>query len=166
MPTIIRRLREDEWLLLRDVRLAALRDAPEAFGQPLENAAAQPASEWQSMARAAARGDRRAWFVAELEERAVGIVQARRRAPHDCLVFSMWVAPDARRAGVGRGLLRAVDDWAGGWGARQVVLWVIAGNETALGFYRRLGFRVLDGGPDVESGAAYGALALSRPISP
>jgi GNAT superfamily N-acetyltransferase len=77
----------------------------------------------------------------------------------------MWVAPDARRAGVGRALLDAIDDWARPWGARQVVLWVVAGNDRALDFYRRLGFRLIESGPDADSGAAYGALAMSRPIS-
>jgi GNAT superfamily N-acetyltransferase len=160
----IERLRADEGPLLRELRLAALADSPTAFGQRLDEAAAQADDEWQTSARAASSGDRRAWFIARLDGRAVGLVQGRRRPPHDCLVFSMWVAPDARRTGAGRALLDAVDEWASGWGGRQVVLWVIAGNDLALGFYRRLGFKLLRSGPDASSGIVYGALAMSRPI--
>jgi GNAT superfamily N-acetyltransferase len=165
MTLDIQRLRADQWPLLRELRLAALRDAPAAFGQSIENALAQPDDEWISAARSASAGDRRAWFVALLDGRAVGLVQARRRLPHDCLVFSMWVAPRARRAGAGRALLEAVDTWAGRWGARRVVLWVIAGNDAAMRFYLDIGFEPLEAGEDAESGALYGALALDRPIN-
>lgn len=164
MAITVRRLGADEWRLLRRLRLAALSDAPHAFGQALADAATQPDDEWVSAARASSSGDRRAWFVAYDEDRPVGLVQARRRPPDECLVFSMWVDPAARRSGAGRALLQGVDEWAAGWGGRRVVLWVVAGNDGALSFYRRIGFRLLESGEDADSGAAYGALALSRPI--
>jgi len=161
------RIRADEWPLLRELRLASLLDAPEAFGQRYENAAAEPESEWRSAARASARGDRRAWFVARMDDGvadAIGLVQARRRPPQDCLVFSMWVAPAARRAGVGAALIGAVARWARGWGGQRMVLWVFGANDGALRFYERIGFHVLAEGPDAESGRAFGALAMELPI--
>ena len=162
----IRRIAADEWRVLRELRLAALADSPEAFGQPLSEAAAQPDSEWISASRAASSGDRRAWFIAWDRDRPVGLVQARRRPPDDCLVFSMWVSPAVRRAGVGRLLLDEVDRWAASWGARAVVLWVAAGNDAATRFYERIGFVGLPTGPDAQAGAAYGAAAMTRPIRP
>ena len=92
-------------------------------------------------------------------------MQARRRPPDDCLLFSMWVAPAARRSGAGRALVQAVDDWGRTWGATRVVLWVIAGNEPAMRFYDRIGFHVQRTGPDADSGYAYGAIAMERPTS-
>jgi GNAT superfamily N-acetyltransferase len=166
--TVIRRINPDEWQLLRDMRLASLLDAPEAFGQRYENAAAEPDSEWRNAARASSRGDRRAWFIARTADgaagRDVGLVQARRRPPDDCLLFSMWVAPEARRSGAGRLLVDAVGTWAAGWGGKRVVLWVFGGNEGALRFYERLGFTVMTEGPDAESGRAFGALAMELTI--
>jgi GNAT superfamily N-acetyltransferase len=159
----VRRIKADEWSLLRELRLRSLLDAPEAFGQRYENAAAEPEAEWRSAARASATGDRRAWFFARDGDAAameVGLVQARRRPPADCLVFSMWVAPVARRTGVGKALLDAVAEWARGWGGRRIVLWVFGANDGALRFYERLGFKVLPEGPDAESGRAFGALAM------
>jgi GNAT superfamily N-acetyltransferase len=168
----IRRIKADEWPLLRDLRLASLIDAPEAFGQRYENAAAEPESEWRSAARASANGDRRAWFIArsgrapgDAPADAMGLVQARRRPVGDCLVFSMWVAPAARRGGAGRALIDAVTEWARGWGGQRIVLWVLAANEGAQRFYERIGFHVLADGPDAESGRAFGALAMERPIT-
>jgi GNAT superfamily N-acetyltransferase len=161
----ITRINSTEWRLLRDLRLAALRDSPDAFGQSYEDAVGQAESEWRQTAEAASRGDRRAWFIGRVNGTAIGIVQARRRPPDDCLLFSMWVAPSARRSGAGRALVQAVEDWGQAWGARRVVLWVIASNEEALRFYDRIGFLVQRTGPDAESGYAYGAIAMERPTA-
>jgi GNAT superfamily N-acetyltransferase len=140
-------------------------DAPDAFGQTYDNASAEPDSEWRSNARASAKGDRRAWFVAFDDDGvAQGLVQARRRPPDDCLVFSMWVAPGARRSGTGGLLLDAVGEWARSWGARRIVLWVIGTNEGAQRFYERTGFRFVTEGPDADSGHSYGAVAMERPL--
>lgn len=162
--TTISRIRPEDWRDLRELRLRSLRDAPEAFGQTNEKASEEPDSEWQSAARASASGDRRAWFLASIDDRYVGLVQARRRVPDECLVFSMWVAPDARRAGVGNLLIEAVASWAQQWGARRIVLWVFGPNEGAQRFYRQIGFNFVREGPDAESGKSYGALAMERPI--
>jgi GNAT superfamily N-acetyltransferase len=162
----VRRITAADWRLLRELRLASLSDAPEAFGQTHENASREPDAEWQSAARASASGDRRAWFFARDEIGAdVGIVQARRRPPHDCLVFSMWVAPSARRTGAGRILLDAVEDWSRDWGARRIVLWVFGTNEGAQRFYESIGFRFIADGPDADSGSSYGAVAMERRIT-
>jgi GNAT superfamily N-acetyltransferase len=92
------------------------------------------------------------------------MVQARRRPPDDCLVFSMWVAPQARREGVGRAWSDAAADWARSWGARRIVLWVTGANEGAQRFYEKIGFRLLTEGADAESGRAFGAFAMERPL--
>ncbi len=165
----VRRIRADEWPLLRELRLASLLDAPEAFGQRYEHAAAEPENEWRSAARASASGDRRAWFIVQAGDNAtadnMGLVQARRRPPADCLVFSMWVGLSARRGGLGRALIDAVAEWARGWGAQRIVLWVFGANDGALRFYERLGFRVLPEGNDAEAGRSFGALAMERPVA-
>lgn len=159
----VRRITADDWQLLRELRIESLRDAPEAFGQTYDNAVREPDAEWQSTARASAAGDRRAWFLAfDDAGNALGLVQARRRPPAECLVFSMWVAPAARRLGTGRALLDAVERWARGWGAQRIVLWVFGANEGAQRFYERTAFRFVPEGPDAESGLTYGAVAMER----
>lgn len=161
----VRRISPAEWPLLRELRLRSLADAPEAFGQTHERALAEPDAEWRSAARASSSGDRRAWFIAsDTDGTDVGLVQARRRPPGDCLVFSMWVAPSARRGGVGGALIDSVEAWAAGWGARRIVLWVFGANEGAQRFYERIGFRLVEDGPDAESGRNFGALAMERTL--
>jgi GNAT superfamily N-acetyltransferase len=154
--------------VLREIRLRSLLDAPEAFGQRHDEAMQMPDSEWDSTAKASSDGNRRVWFFARSEDGGtpIGVVQGRRRQPFDCLLFSMWVAPEARRLGVGTLLIDAVQDWGVSWGARRVVLWVLAANEPAMRFYDRIGFSVMSDGPDAESGGAYGAFAMERPTAP
>jgi GNAT superfamily N-acetyltransferase len=169
MAISIERINSAQGEALRDLRLRALREAPYAFGTRYEDAINEPAGDWTAIARASARGNSRAYFLA-LERDAdgrsstVGMVQARRRPPTDCLLFSMWVAPEVRRLGVGRALVQAVADWGAEWGARRVVLWVTNVNDGAQRFYERIGFTLLDRGPEAESGRSYDALALERPI--
>jgi GNAT superfamily N-acetyltransferase len=164
--TTIERIKPGDWRLLRQLRLSALLDSPDAFGQSYENAVGQPDADWKQTAEAASHGDRRVWFIARDDRDApIGIVQARRRPPDDCLLFSMWVAPSARRSGAGRSLVQAVEDWGRSWGAGRVVLWVVAGNEPAMRFYDRIGFHAQVDGPDAESGYAYGAIAMERPTA-
>lgn len=171
-PVRIRRITPSDGRVLRDLRLRSLADSPDAFGQPIEEAMAQPEAEWTAQARVAAAGERRAWFIAEqdapVEGRppvALGVVLGRRRPPDQLLIFSMWVDPRVRRAGVGAGLIATAEQWGAGWGARRSVLWVFAGNEPAIRFYLRLGFRTEIEGEDARTGASYGALAMSRPIA-
>lgn len=160
----IRRIAPGDGPILRDLRLRSIADSPGAFGQPFDEARARPDSEWQREARRAAHGDERAWLIAEGPGGTVGIVQGRRRRPSTLLLFSMWVDPTSRRHGVGRLLIGALESWARRSAASETVLWVLAANQEAIEFYRRLGFMPLSRGKDAESGARFGAIAMRRPI--
>jgi ribosomal protein S18 acetylase RimI-like enzyme len=160
----IRRIRAEDGPLLRDLRLRSLADAPEAFGEPLEDARRRPGTEWATQARHTSHGDQRTWLIAEQDGATVGLVQGRKRRPGTLLLFSMWVDPAARRQGIGRILIEALETWAGSWNARRTVLWVYSGNRAAITFYEGMGFEVIEEGPDAESGAGFRALAMARDI--
>jgi len=61
-------------------------------------------------------------------------------------LISMWVAPEARRRGVGRELIERVVTWSAG---RPLSLRVMDGNQAAITAYERQGF-VLQDGTDAE----------------
>lgn len=162
----IRRIQASEGLILRELRLRSLADAPEAFGQPVIEARARPDADWQRSARQSAHGDTHTWLFAERHGTVVGLVQGRKRHPDTLLLFSMWVDPGCRRLGVGRALIEALEGWAlTRWSAQDTLLWVYEGNTAAIEFYRDLGFRTLRTGDDAESGARFGALAMQRGIA-
>jgi GNAT superfamily N-acetyltransferase len=121
---------------LRAIRLRALRDAPDAFSTTLEEATARPPESWERQL------EQLATFVATASGRDVGLV---RGTPHDrfrdagCLI-SMWVAPEARRQGIGSALVDAVVHWARARGLNRVLLEVVASNTPAIALYARKGF--------------------------
>lgn len=160
----IRRIGPADASMLRELRLRSIADSPDAFGQPLQEARARPPTEWRRHARQASHGHHRTWLIAEGPAGSVGLVQGRRRPPSTLLLFSMWVAPSARRAGVGRRLVEGLEDWGRRWRASETVLWVMGANLPALDFYRDLGFEPVRDGRDADSGARFGAVAMRRPI--
>lgn len=129
------RLTPDEGPRLRAIRLAALRDAPDAFGSTYAETAARPPADWAAQLRDLAT------FVAVLDGADAGMVRGGpgERAG-DAWLLSMWVAPSARGRGVGEALVAAVVDWARREGFARVVLDVADENAPAVGLYARLGF--------------------------
>lgn len=62
-------------------------------------------------------------------------------APGEAQVLNVSVVPDARRAGLGRALLRRLLDLAAQRGAEQIFLEVRAGNAAAQALYAKEGFQ-------------------------
>ena len=145
MTPHIRRVRRDEGLQLRALRLRALADAPMAFGSTLAHEQTFTDDVWRERAAGASAGNDRAVFIAERDGQWIGTVTglARRDVPEnvDPIIVAMFVDRAARRTGVGAGLIEAVCEWVRGWGAARVALWVTGGNESAEELYRRCGFR-------------------------
>lgn len=152
MAVEVRRIRAGEGTLLHDVRLAALADAPAAFGSTFTEEVGRPASAWDGDAAARATGFETANFFAEEDGRVLGMVGAFR--PADAVdaveLVSMWVHPDGRGRGLGERLVGAVVDWADAAGAAKVTLWVMRGNDPAIALYTRTGFVSL--GPTTHVG--------------
>src|SRR5690606_350737 len=92
-----------EWELWRELRLRALADAPDAFAEQEAKARARPEVDWRAFV--APRPDAvrlLAWDGAT----AVGmVVVVAALPPARSHVYAMWVAPAARRRGIGRALL-------------------------------------------------------------
>jgi GNAT superfamily N-acetyltransferase len=146
VAVVVERVTPERWEDLRQIRLAALADAPGAFLRTYDEEEAYPAQEWQRRAADRAVGDEGTTFLAFVDGDAAGIVGAFRWGddPDTAELVSMWTAPPHRRAGVGRALSQAVVDWARDGGASKVVLWVVRGNDRAQTFYESVGFEATD----------------------
>jgi ribosomal protein S18 acetylase RimI-like enzyme len=152
----IRRLRTDEADLLRDVRLRALADAPWAFGSSHARELAYTAERWQWFADQTDA----ATYVATEGDAAVGMAGGFVPEGGDGVqLWGMWVAPEARGRGLGRGLVEAVLAWARERGAPALVLEVTdtEAARPAAALYRSLGFEptgeraALDSDPELET---------------
>ena len=145
MTPQVRRIRADESLRLRALRLHALAEAPMAYSSTLAHEQRYPDDVWRERAVGASIGCDRATFIAEHNGRWVGLATGLAR-PDDSesaapLLVGMFVDGNARRAGVGVALVEAISGWARACGARRLTLWVTIGNDPAVALYQRCGFR-------------------------
>src|SRR5438445_245476 len=143
MDVDVRRIRPDEWPRQRALRLRALADAPMAFGSTLADESAFADEVWVRRAAAGAAGRERVTFVAEREQRWVGLATGLAAAPDRPApeVAGMFVEPAARGCGVVEALLDAIVGWARDGGAQRLCLWVTSTNTAAIRAYTRYGFR-------------------------
>lgn len=133
----IHRLTPDEWKRLKQIRLTALSDAPDAFGSTLERAQSYSAEDWFRHIGELPT------FVATIDDTDVGMA---RGAPDEsdptmAFLISMWVATDARGHDVGEQLVQAVAGWARDTGFKQLALDVADDNKPAIALYNRMNFR-------------------------
>jgi GNAT superfamily N-acetyltransferase len=132
---VIRRLAAADWAAFREIRLAALRDAPEAFGSTAADAEKLDEAEWRR------RLEQRTLFLAEALTQPVGLAAGiGGDRSGEAELISMWVVPSWRGHGVGDRLVEAVLAWAVAEGFTSVGLWVARGNARAERLYARHGF--------------------------
>ena len=138
----IRELGLDDAPAFQTLRLAALRDCPSAFASSYEEENQTPIAVVAE--RLAAKPDRcvlGAWHESDL----VGMLGLKReriqKLAHKAFIWGMYVAPSARRRGIGRQLVdRALSRAASMTGVRQVNLGVNAANLKAIALYEAVGF--------------------------
>jgi GNAT superfamily N-acetyltransferase len=133
----VRRLRDGEWAVLREVRLAALREAPYAFNSTYEDEVTHDDATWRG------RLGEQAWFCAVDDARPVGVASGGRpRVPDPAVrtLRAMWVDAEHRGQRVADALVGAVAAWARADGARVLTLWALDASTRAHAFYRRVGF--------------------------
>ena len=147
MTTVeIRTLTTDEWALLRDVRFASLRDAPDAFTSTVEREEGYPPDVWQLRTGTSA--------IAFVDGAPAGIAGWFRAPEQDhAELVGMWVHPAHRGTGVALGLVEFVVASTAG---DDLVLHVRPGNGRAQALYERAGF-VPDG---VDADRAEGVTLL------
>ncbi len=150
----------DDWRRWRDLRLAALRDAPEAFGSSYADWRDADEQRWRE--RISAPGH---LMVASLDGAPVGMVGYGEPRAGVVELISMWVQPDARGRGVGDALVETVVERARAVGAGTVELCVMEGNEPAERLYSRHGFtRTGAERPGPPGGSTGTQIVMSRPV--
>jgi len=137
----------EDWEAWRDLRLAALAEAPDAFGESsiLIDGRERDDPGWRTVT-AAQRS--RILLFAERDGHPVGMVVARvsPRNPREAQLYGLWVAPEARRGGAGRMLIDAAMRWARFAGAAEISGYVRDDQAAARQLYRGAGF----GGPSSD----------------
>lgn len=144
----VERITPEDWRLFRELRLAALEEAPDAFSTAL--------AEWQGDGDTQERWRERLENVpfnaiAYLDGAPIGMVSGTKpNESGELELISMWVAPSGRRRGAGAALVDAVLRWARSQRLVRVALDVREENGSAIAFYERCGF--IDAGPIEQPG--------------
>jgi ribosomal protein S18 acetylase RimI-like enzyme len=127
----LRRLGPDDWEVLRDVRLRALADSPDAFGSTLDRERGLDEKEWR-------RRLVRPVYAVLVDDRPVAMAGAFTDQGR-VQVWGMWTVPDHRGRGHARALLDALVGGAVAEG-RPVSLHVNTANPVARTVYEHYGF--------------------------
>ena len=106
------------------------RKRPYAFGSTYVRERDYDEQRWRAWV--GATDDDGVVFLAYDDGRPVGMDGAFHRDAGAVALIAMWVAPAARRTGVGAALTRAVIDWARSVGAPRVLLGIAEDNDRAL----------------------------------
>lgn len=138
----LRRLKPHESNLLRELRLAALLDAPASFRDTYVDIAARPLSYWEELTRSVTQADQNVMFLACEEDRPVGLAfgLVDRAQDRTGRVGGVWVDPAWRRRGIGEALLLEVVDWARARGFERLRLWRVVDAVGPGSLYSKLGF--------------------------
>ncbi|WP_406375746.1 GNAT family N-acetyltransferase [Streptomyces sp. NBC_00647] len=135
----LRTLESDDWPFWRELRLAALAEAPYAFGSTLAQWQGSGDREERWRARLSIPGAHD--LVALLDGLPVGIASGvPGEGAENVELISMWVNPTARGKGVGDCLIQAIERWAAERGATTLRLSVMPDNRKATALYERHGF--------------------------
>ena len=143
----IRRIRADEGLALRALRLAALADSPMAYGSTLAREDAYAEAVWHERAAAGAAGGNLVTIVAEQDGRLVAMASGLGSDPEtqdgsQPMMVGVFVERTSRRQGVGVALIETIVGWARARGSARLTIWITANNEPAHALYRRCGFHL------------------------
>jgi len=147
---IIRRVKEEDGGLLRDLAIRMYSDSPDAFSETLAKAKQRTAEEWDSRAKWLADLPDVVGLIAYDDDRPCGFVMGlvgsfiNGSMDWECrdsvTIARTWVDPKVRRKSIGKALTDTVKDWAYEKGVERLELQVTENNEAAKSFYRHLGF--------------------------
>jgi ribosomal protein S18 acetylase RimI-like enzyme len=168
MPVVLRALGADDALAYRSLRLRALTEHPEAFLASAEEEGLLSLAAWQDRLQAtAAKCSLGAFQDEELLAMGTLVRGGRAKIAHVADIFAVYVAPSARREGLGRRLVSALVEQARLWhGVRKIKLTVNAENAQALRLYEALGFVAYGREPEAMSvnGRLYDELLLQLSV--
>jgi len=138
----IKRVTAEDGPLIKRLRLRALEIDPLSFGSTLAREVVFSDSEWAEWASEDASGEDTATLIAKQGKKPVGMVAAYRDESQRRLfhVIAMWVAPEARREGIGRRLLQEIESWIESSGGTSIQLSVSDAAEAASDLYEKAGY--------------------------
>ena len=137
----IRSVGRGEQALEQALRLEAMEDAADAFGEPYNVIVKQPDSYWRKITASFTGRTGQIVFLGCVDDKPVGFVYGVRSKERDeARLGGVWVEPGYRGRGVGRRLVKAIVDWAESKGFPSIALWAPEDRPDVVALYGKLGF--------------------------
>jgi ribosomal protein S18 acetylase RimI-like enzyme len=163
---VVHEITAGDWELMRDARLAALAEAPSAFGSSYAREVAFTEEQWRDRI-----SERSVIFFARAEPddaASAGKVPAGLAGVYvedgAANLVSMWVRPTARGLGAGKALVEAAAAWAKANDFGALFLWVTESNTSARRLYEGCGFTPTGKRQPLPSDPALQEIAMSRTL--
>jgi GNAT superfamily N-acetyltransferase len=162
----VREARQEEWQRFRAMRLAALAEAPSAFGSSLAIERDRPETHWRERLARREAGAGATFAVVDAEGGWHGLagVQADPADRASAWLVSMWVHPRVRRQGLGGQLIEAAAAWAAERGIGELRLWVTETNDSSIAVYRARGFEPTGKRQPLPSDPSLSEFEMRRPL--
>jgi RimJ/RimL family protein N-acetyltransferase len=146
MQVLIQPAAKSEAQRLRSLRLAALKDAPYAYGAKYEVDKDKPISFWQESLEISN------WFFVSVDEEDIGLIGVEKAGADrisDCWIFGWWIAEQYRGKGIVKLMLDEIDKFCleNNWLHQGLGVW--PENQRAVAAYINLGF--VSGGDPIPS---------------
>src|SRR6185437_1520999 len=158
---VVREVSADDWELMRDVRLAALAEAPAAFGSSYARESGFTEAQWRGRI-----SDRSVTFFAfdEDDDTTPGGLAGVYVEDGAADVVSMWVRPGFRGHGIGEALIEATASWAKSHSFPTLFLWVTESNAPARRLYERCGYTPTGESQPLPSDPSLSEIRMSRAL--
>jgi RimJ/RimL family protein N-acetyltransferase len=166
----IRPATEADAAALGELRLAALRDHPEAFSAAYEMHANKAAEFWIDWLRERSGDQVGTIQIAVADDAIVGMTGLHRGRPpkghHSGVIWGVYVRPEWRGSRMADRLIDACIGWARSRGMRIVKLSVVVSNTAAIRSYARCGFSVYGLEPQsiYHDGVYHDQLLMARKV--
>lgn len=134
---VVRLTVEEDWEILKTVRLESLLDRPDVFLATYDTAEKYSQSQWRDRA---SHKTQYQYILAIQATRAIGIIGGTQNPALEFNVVTMWVNPEFRGKGIADLLISAIKNLAISKGHSRIVLSVSQNNSRAVSLYSRHGF--------------------------
>jgi len=132
---------ESDYLRVKQLRLAALKDSPDSFGAKYKVLKDRPDNYWQQVLKASS------WCLVSADGVDIGLLavdRADKDRNSDCWVSGWWISQSHRGQGISKLMAQWVDQLClkNGWGKIGLGVW--PDNKAAIAVYLKLGFIAAD----------------------
>jgi ribosomal protein S18 acetylase RimI-like enzyme len=163
----VRQATSADAVTLRELRLQALQNHPDAFGSDYAREFNQPVSYWTDRLNNQSSS---VIYVAATNSNLVGMIGIYHsglvKLQHNATIWGVYVCPEWRSLGIAGQLVESCLEWARAGRLKLVKLAVVTTNVVAIRSYARCGFRVYGVDPQVlqYEGVFYDELLMTREV--